>query len=96
MDLCGYLSWISTDAFRLLLAKIFVSILFVTAENMPCICIKQLLLCVHENAACTFHIGWNECVKFQGQLDSISKDKLKWPVSPLLEVGFKKFFDSHM
>ena len=22
--------------------------------------------------------------------------KIKWPISPLLEVGFKKFFDSHL
>ena len=25
-----------------------------------------------------------------------SKDLLKGPISPLLEVGFEKFFDSHL
>ena len=28
--------------------------------------------------------------------DSIVKDGLKWPISPFLEVGFEKFFDSHL
>ena len=27
---------------------------------------------------------------------TIRKDLLKRPISPFLEVGFKKFFDSHM
>ena len=36
-------------------------------------------------------------MKFQGQLTRlISKDPLKRPISPFLEVGFEKFFDSHM
>ena len=36
-------------------------------------------------------------MKFQGQQnDSISKDRLKRPISSSLEVGYKKFFDSHM
>ena len=43
-----------------------------------------------ENSACTFHIRWNELVTFQGQLKmTLSKDRLKRPVSPFLEVGFK-------
>ena len=34
-------------------------------------------------------------MKFQGQLKRlISKDRLKRPISPFLEVGFEKFFDS--
>ena len=38
-----------------------------------------------------------EGVKFQGQPNnSISKDRLKRPMSPFLEVGVQKFFDSHM
>ena len=28
--------------------------------------------------------------------DPISKDRLKRPISPLLEVGFENFFNSHM
>ena len=33
-------------------------------------------------------------MKFQGQLnDSISKDRLKWPISPFLEVVSEKFMD---
>ena len=53
---------------------------------------------VSENSACTFHIRWNESVTFQGQMidDSIIKDRLKRPISPFLEVGFQKFFDSHL
>ena len=40
---------------------------------MFCIHIKQLG--VNENSACTFHIRWNEQVKFQGQLKRLhSKD----------------------
>ena len=27
---------------------------------------------------------------------TISKDRLKRPISPFLEVSFKKFFDSHL
>ena len=55
------------------------------------------MLGVNENSACSFHIRWNELVTFQGQLnDSISKDRLKRPVSPFLEVGFEKFFDSQL
>ena len=27
---------------------------------------------------------------------TLSKDRLKQPISPFLEVGFEKFFDSHM
>ena len=59
-----------------------------------CIHIKQQMLGVNENSACTFHIRWNE---FQGQLnDFVSKDWLKRPIAPFLEVRFGKFFDSHM
>ena len=56
------------------------------------------MLGVSENSACTFHIRWNDLVTFQGQLtdDSFSKDRLKQPISPFLEVGFEKFFDSHL
>ena len=55
------------------------------------------MLGVGENSACTFHIRWNEIVTFQGQLnDSISKDRLKRPISPILEVGFENVFDSHL
>ena len=32
-------------------------------------------------------VSWN---------DSFSKNRLKRPISPLLEVVFKKFFDSHI
>ena len=39
----------------------------------------------------------NELVTFQGQPnESISKDRLKRPISRFLKVGFEKFFDSHM
>ena len=34
-----------------------------------------------------FKVTWN---------DSISKDRLKRPVSPFLEVVYEKFFDSHL
>ena len=55
------------------------------------------MLGVNENSACIFHIRWNELVTFQGQLNgSISKDRLKRPISPFLEVGFEKFFDIHL
>ena len=55
------------------------------------------MLGVNENSACTFHVKWNELVTFQGQLnDSISKDQLKRPISPFLELGFKSFIDSDM
>ena len=40
----------------------------ITPENMSCIHIKQQMLGVSENSACTFHIRWNELVTFQGQL----------------------------
>ena len=33
--------------------------------------------------------------KFQKER-SLSKDRLKRPIPPLLEVGFEKCFDSHM
>ena len=46
----------------------YVIIVFTTAESMSCIHIKQQILGVNENSACTFHIRWNELVKFQGQL----------------------------
>ena len=51
------------------------------------------MLVVNENVASTFHIRSNEISR---STDSISKDRLKRPISPLLEVGVKKFFDSHM
>ena len=36
-------------------------------------------------------------MKFKvSQKESISKDRLKRLISPFLEVGFEKFFDSHM
>ena len=55
------------------------------------------MLGVSENSACRFHIRWNELVTFQGQLKwLLSKDRLKRPISPFLEVGFEKFFDSHL
>ena len=55
------------------------------------------MLGVSENSACNFHIRWNELVTFQGQLkDSFSKDRLKRPISPFLELGFEKVFDSHL
>ena len=55
------------------------------------------MLGVNQNSACTFHTKWNELLTFQGQLnDSFSKDRLKRPISPLSEVGFEKFFDSHL
>ena len=53
------------------------------------------MLGVSENSACRFPIRWNELVTFQGQQnDSFSKDRLKRPICPFLEVGFKTFFDS--
>ena len=71
--------------------------MFITAESMSCIHIKHEMLCVNENTACTFHIGWNELVTFQAHLNySVSKDQLKRPISPFLEVGFETFFDSHL
>ena len=39
---------------------VFVLIVFITAGNMSCIYIKQQMLDVNENSACTFHIRWNE------------------------------------
>ena len=55
------------------------------------------MLGVSENSACMFHIRWNKLVTFQGQLKLLfSKDRLKRPISPFLEVGFEKFFDSHL
>ena len=55
------------------------------------------MLGVNGNSSCTFHIRWIDRVKFQGQLKHpSSKDRLKRPISQLLEVGFKKLFDSHM
>ena len=75
----------------------FVLIVFITPENMSCVHVKQYMLGVSENSACTFHIRWNESVTFQGQLnDSFSKDRLQRPISPFLEVGLEKFFDSHL
>ena len=35
---------------------------------MSCIQIKQEMLDVNKNSACTFHIRWNELVTFQGQV----------------------------
>ena len=53
------------------------------------------MLGLNENSACIFHITWNELVTFQGYVnDSISKDRLKRPISQFLEVVFEKFFDS--
>ena len=46
----------------------FVLIVFITAESMSCIHIKQQILGVNENSACTFYIRWNGLVTFQGQL----------------------------
>ena len=64
---------------------------------MPCIHIKLQMLRVSDNTACTFHFRWNECVTFQGQLKRLYKHRAsKRPISPFLEVGFEKFFDSHM
>ena len=52
---------------------------------------------LNQNSAYTFHIRWNELVTFQGQLKWLySKDQLKWLISPFLEEGFEKFFDSHL
>ena len=45
-----------------------VLIVFITAESMSCIHIKQQILGVNENSGCTFHIRWNESVTFQGLL----------------------------
>ena len=45
------------------------------------------MLGVNKTLACTFHIKWN---------DAISKDRLKRPISPFLEVGFGNFFDSRL
>ena len=45
----------------------FALIVFITAENMSCIHIRQYVSGFVENSACTFHIRWNESVKFQGQ-----------------------------
>ena len=46
----------------------FVFIVFITAENISCIHIKQYMLGVNEGSVSTFHIRWNESVTFQGQL----------------------------
>ena len=55
------------------------------------------MLRVNENSACTFHVRWNKLITFQDHLkDSISEDRLRWPIPPFLEVGFEKFFDSHL
>ena len=54
------------------------------------------MLGVNENSVCTFRTRWNKSVKFQGQLKRLSKDRLKRRISPFLEVGFEKFFNSHM
>ena len=55
------------------------------------------MLGVNENSACISHIRWNELVTFQGHLnDSINNNRLKRLISPFLEVGFEKFFDSHL
>ena len=42
--------------------------MLITPENMLCVHIKQGMSGVNENLTCTFHIRWNECEKFQGQL----------------------------
>ena len=46
----------------------FALIVFITPENMSCIHIKQEMLGVNENSACTFPIRQNEFVKSEGQL----------------------------
>ena len=46
----------------------FVLVVFITAENMSCIHIKQYMVGKNETSACIFHIRWNELVTFQGQL----------------------------
>ena len=64
---------------------------------MSCIHIKQQMLRMSENSACIFHFRWNEWVTFQGQLKRFYKYRVnKRPISPFLEVGFEKFFDSHI
>ena len=48
------------------------------------------MLGVNENSACAFHIRWKEEVNFKVSLnDSISKDRLKLPISIFLKVGFE-------
>ena len=37
-----------------------VLIVFITAKNMSCIHIKQLVSGMSENSPCTLKIGWNE------------------------------------
>ena len=56
--------------------KRFFCFVFITADNMSCIHIKQQMLGVNENSACTFHIRWNEWVKFQGQLKRLYRWRL--------------------
>ena len=52
---------------------------------------------VNGNSTRIFRIRWNESMTFQGhQNDSVSKDRLKRPISPFLEVVFENFFDSHL
>ena len=44
---------------------------------------------------CFKALGTNsEVVDFQGW--SKMTLKIKWPISPFLDVGFEKFFDSHL
>ena len=48
-------------------------VVIITAENMSCIHIKQKMLGKNEKSVYTFHIRWNELVKFQGQLKRLFK-----------------------
>ena len=58
---------------------------------MSCIYIKQYILGVNEKSACTFNIRWNKLVTFpmSPKYDSISKDRLKRPISLFLEMVFE-------
>ena len=69
----------------------FVLMVFITAESMSCIHIKQYISGVNEKSACTFNTSWNKLVTFprSPKNDSISKDRLKRPISLFLEMVFE-------
>ena len=55
------------------------------------------MLGVNENSACTFDIGWNELVTFQGQLKLLYKQRpIKTAYFSMFKSRFRKLFDSHL
>ena len=49
--------------------------------------IRNVIFKLDEMNEWIFKVSWNDCV---------SKDRLKRAISQFLEVGFEKFFDSHI